>query len=456
MLIATIQLFLTAIACGLLFVAWRAFRSDRTISTLVAIGFLVRAIAGQALFWISYLHLPFLRRLQAGDGFWFYATDGRKYFRYVAEIARRGSSALTHLDPNVDGSGFTHILVVFGLLFGIVASMALLMNLAAYLGTCAIVVKLAGEHVRVARVVVATIALSPSSILWSTQPLKDVLFLFLFALFVATAAMWIRAWHREKNAALHGALMTLALLAVFCLIAGIRWYWALALFGVSAPLLFVASLRTRKPLHAVMLLIVMYGGVLAGAVRVTGRYLPPPIRAWITSPRLEDAKHAPVMMAWIIDGARSAFDRMDGGTRIGGAEYGHPESRPTRFLRGCVAFFLPHAFAGIGGGRGLWAFADVDTIFFDVVFLIAIVALFRMPREQWRNPILWLVLVVTIAMGAAFIYCVSNFGALFRYRSMIFIGVAMIPVVAVWKYDRAAVPVHARDRESHRRVPLDD
>ena len=40
------------------------------------------------------------------------------------------------------------------------------------------------ECVRVARVAVAAIAFSPSSILWSTQPLKDVLFLFLFALFV--------------------------------------------------------------------------------------------------------------------------------------------------------------------------------------------------------------------------------------------------------------------------------
>jgi hypothetical protein len=452
MLIATVQLFLTAIACGLLFVAVRAFRSHRIVSILVAIGFLVRAIIGQALFWISYLHLPFLTRLQAGEGFWFYATDGRKYFRYVAEAARYGLT----LNPNVDGGGYTHILILFGLLFGVVASMALLMNLAAYLGTCAIVVKLAGEHVRVARAAIAAIAFSPSSILWSTQPLKDVLFLFLFALFVAVAAAWIRAWHREKHALLHASLMSLALLAVFCGIAGIRWYFALALFAFSAPLLFMASLRARKPLHAVLLLIVMYGGVLAGAVQVSGKYLPPPIRAWITSPLKSETTPAPVMLAWIIDGARISFDRLDGGTKILPA-IGESDTRPERFLRGCVAFFLPHAIAGgnIGGGRGLWLFADADTIFFDIVLLAAMVALFRTPREKWRNPILWLVLVTTIAMGAAFIYCVSNFGALFRYRSMIFIGVAMLPVVAVWKYD-PPLSSHARARQSHRRVPFDD
>lgn len=451
MLIATIQLFLAAIACGLLFVALRAFRSDRTVSTLVAIGFLARAFAGQALFWISYLHLPFLTRLQAGDGFWFYASDGQKYFRYVAAAARQGLT----LDPNVDGGGYTHFLILFGLLFGVVASMALLMNLAAYLGTCAIVVRLAGEHVRVARVAVAAIALSPSSILWSTQPLKDVLFLFLFALFVAVVAAWIRAWHREKHAMLHGVLMTISLIAVLCMIAGIRWYYALALLAISAPLLFMTSLRARKPLHAVLLLIVMYGGVLAGAVQVSGNYLPPPIRAWITSPRLDDAKQAPVMLAWIIDGARISFDRLDGGTKIL-PEDGQAESRRAIFLRGCMAFFLPHAAAGIGGGRGLWFFADVDTIFFDAVVVMAIAALIRPPREKWRNPMFWLVLVTTVVMGAAFIYCVSNFGALFRYRSMIFIGIAMLPVVAVWKYDPPAVHVHARARQSHRRVPFDD
>jgi hypothetical protein len=450
MLLATIQLFFTAIACGLLFVAVRAFRGDRVVSMLVAIGFLARAIIGQALFWISYLGLPVLRGLQAGDGFWFYATDGRKYFRYVAEAARYGLT----LNPNVDGAGYTHILILFGLLFGVVASMALLMNLAAYLGTCAIVVKLAGEHVRVARVAVAAIAFSPSSILWSTQPLKDVLFLFLFALFVVTAAMWIRAWHREKNAMLHGILMTIALIVVLCMIAGIRWYYALALLAISAPLLFIASLRTRRPLQAVLLLIVMYGGVLAGAVQVSGKYLPPPIRAWITSPRMDDAKQAPMMLAWIIDGARLSFGRMDGGTKIL-PDDGRPENRRALFLRGCMAFFLPHTAAGIGGGRGLWLFADADTIFFDVVLLVAIVALFRAPREKWRNPMFWLVLVTTIVMGAAFIYCVSNFGALFRYRSMIFIGVAMLPVVAVWKYDRP-VSSHARARQSHLHVPFDD
>lgn len=452
MIVPLVQLCLTAIACGLLFVAVRAFRSDRIVSMLVAIGFLARAITGQALFWISYLHLPFLTRLQAGDGFWFYAADGRKYFRYVAEAARYGLT----LNPNVDGGGYTHFLILFGLLFGVVASMALLMNLAAYLGTCAIVVKLAGEHVRVARVAIAAIVFSPSSILWSTQPLKDVLFLFLFALFVAVVATWIRAWHREKHAMLHGILMSLALLAVSCMIAGIRWYYALALFAISAPLLFIASLRTRRPLQAILLLIVMYGGVLAGAVQVSGNYLPPPIRAWITSPLTSNARQAPVMLAWIIDGARISFDRLDGGTKILPG-VGESDTRPDRFLRGCVAFFLPHAIAGgnIGGGRGLWLFADADTIFFDLVLLGAIVALFRAPREKWRNPMFWLVLATTIVMSAAFIYCVSNFGALFRYRSMIFIGVVLLPVVAVWKYD-PPVASHARARQSHLHVPFDD
>src|ERR1041385_1146655 len=52
-------------------------------SLIIAAGFLLRAFAGQALFWISYLRLPIARPLQLGDGLWFFAVDGAFYVQYA-------------------------------------------------------------------------------------------------------------------------------------------------------------------------------------------------------------------------------------------------------------------------------------------------------------------------------------------------------------------------------------
>ena len=69
--VPVVQLLLAAVAC---FGLWRLCRAQPRI---VVAGFLVRALVGQALFWISYLRLPVARSLQLGDGFWFFAVDGR-------------------------------------------------------------------------------------------------------------------------------------------------------------------------------------------------------------------------------------------------------------------------------------------------------------------------------------------------------------------------------------------
>jgi len=224
MLIALQTLF-TAIACVLLFAGYRWFQGrDRTIALFVAAGFLVRAIAGQVLFWISFLQLPIGRGLQAGNGFWFYASDGRKYFRRAIEAAGQRIGGLFHIDSTVVSPGFSQVLALFALLFGGVASIALVMNLAAYLGTCAIAVKLSGEDTRTARIAVAALSLSPSSILWATQPLKDVLFLFLIAAFIGIVASWMTVWRGGERAFPRAILLTLALLAVFCVIVIFRMY----------------------------------------------------------------------------------------------------------------------------------------------------------------------------------------------------------------------------------------
>ncbi|HJQ37395.1 MAG TPA: hypothetical protein VKB93_09670 [Thermoanaerobaculia bacterium] len=427
MLIELIQLLLAAIACGLLFAAFRWFLRDRTIALIVGIGFLVRAVAGQLLFWISFLYLPIGRDLQAGNGLWFYARDGRGYFEQAWLAVEEGFGAIVHIDPNLISPGFSQVLALFGFLFGAVVSTSLLLNLAAYLGTCAVAVKLAGDDKRAAALSVAALSFSPSAILWSTQPLKDVLFLFLLAAFIGAAASWIAVWRREERAFPRAIAVTLLLLLVFCAIAGIRWYFAFALLLISAPILFVAALRTRVPWRASALLVAMYGVVFAAAVWVAGQYLPYQFRALVTEPTVGGAMRTPYALAGALDGARQAFDQMEGSTKI------TPRAAP--FLGGTAALLLPRPIAratglvDVGGGRGLFFFADLDTVVFDLVLIVAVLTLMR---AKWRSPLVWLVVIFTLAVGAAFVYTISNFGALFRYRSMVFLGIAMIPAVAAW------------------------
>src|SRR5438270_4287953 len=112
------------------------------VTKIVGLGFLMRAFLGQALFWISYLMLPVGRSMQIGDGLWFFAADGWWYMGYTHELVRAGPAAIVFLPARYPSHLFVQILSAFMAMFGDVASVALFMNCAAYLATCAIVVRL--------------------------------------------------------------------------------------------------------------------------------------------------------------------------------------------------------------------------------------------------------------------------------------------------------------------------
>src|SRR5690242_12064090 len=88
--------FLLLLAGGFfLFRLWRATRSDqRLVNAVIAAGFIGRSLAGQALFWISYLQMPFARHLQIGDGLWFFALDAMNYVPASRALAHDGVGAI--------------------------------------------------------------------------------------------------------------------------------------------------------------------------------------------------------------------------------------------------------------------------------------------------------------------------------------------------------------------------
>ncbi|MEA2236667.1 MAG: hypothetical protein QOC81_1391 [Thermoanaerobaculia bacterium] len=321
MVLFSLQLLLVLAACFGLFRLWRAaLPGQRWLQWVVAAGFLARAVGGQLLFWISWARLPIARGLQLGDGMWFFAIDGTYYYSAALAAANQGVGAILALDRSAQSVMFTQTLASAMMLFGSASSVALLLNLAFYLGMIAIVVRWAGDEpqARTAAVVaIVGISVSPSALLWSLQPLKDTFFQFLFVAFVAACAAWQRAWKTSAGGALRlaaGSVMVLILPAL----AAIRWYFGFALLIATTVFLFFLAIRSRGRMAAslaaaTVAVFLLSRGLVAGA----GPYLPAAVAGVLTPNRVSAAaRELPRTLAGGVEEARNSFDRTGGSTSI--------------------------------------------------------------------------------------------------------------------------------------------
>lgn len=433
---AVIQTLLAAVACALLFVAFRRLRASSASYRLLAIGLLARAVAGQAAFWISYLRLPAGRSLQLGNGFWTYGSDGVYYFGRAVAAAQQGIAAIFTIDPLAISPVYTQLLAAACALFGSVASVAVLLNATLFLATCAIVLALARRNAG-GTAGVAVASLSPALILWTTQPLKDTFFVFLLTAFAGAAAWMMAAWDRGDRG-LRAAAPAATAIAVLYAIAGVRWYIVLALLSAAAIPLLVSAWRSSSRRVALVSIVAVYALGIAAMSHMAGGFVPRAIQELFTKPSVGRIAAAPRIPAQLLTGARSAFEQLPGATRVvpGRALRG---LRPawSRVAAGTAALLLPPSVARaaaiceIGGGRGLWVVTDVDSLVFLLILAVAAVAAVRAFRTGGaRTPLLWLVLLAALAISVAVIYSVTNYGALFRYRAMVFALLALVPAIA--------------------------
>src|SRR5882672_9719718 len=94
MTLPLIQIVLAAAGCFGLWRLWLVCSGRGRIRLIITAGFLIRALLGQALYWISFLHLPLARSLQLGNGFWFFAVDGPGYLDYALTLIESGPKAI--------------------------------------------------------------------------------------------------------------------------------------------------------------------------------------------------------------------------------------------------------------------------------------------------------------------------------------------------------------------------
>jgi hypothetical protein len=417
--IVLLQFVLAAAACFGLWRFWRTLRGRGRSSLIIAAGFLIRALGGQALFWISWLRLPFARSLQLGNGIWVFAIDGQWYLGFANQLIHRGAGAIAAMGTFYPSHLFLQLLTIFTAAFGVVASTAILFNCLAYLATCALILRLSDTRTNFA---LAAIAFGPSTILWSLQPLKDTFF---DLLIVAMAAAWLRwqeQWRADAAPKWSSILATAAaMLVVIYEMAGTRWYFATFVCFLSV-LFFVMTRRSRTALIASAILFL----VMTQVLRIGGLGdIPIPVRRFLDPRPSVAAPYKPAAVTQFAAVSRRGFENTPGATTIVPAR---PNEPPVAV--GLTAMFVPRMLGQalglmhIGGGRGFWFVAEIDTLVFDAVIFLAIFWCLR-GRATPLSVLLALLFAVTAGSMA---YTVTNFGTLFRLRQMVYVIAAIAPL----------------------------
>ncbi len=276
--------FLVLCAAGLaLFRLWRlAMPPEPWLQRMVSAGFLLRAVSGQLLFWISWARLPIARSLQLGDGFWIFARDATFYFPEAVAAAGRGWPAIVFYPRGSASPAYMQILAAAVWFLGSAVAIGLLLNLFSYLGAMAILNHWGRREPAAQRAIaiaIAAISLSPSFILWSLQALKDTFFQMLFVAFVAACAAWQRSWlspGRWRARVTSGLLLPLLLFEL----AGLRWYFAAALLVASVPFMLMVALQSPGRKSISLAAMVIAGVLLSRSLLLSaGPYLSPAMTA---------------------------------------------------------------------------------------------------------------------------------------------------------------------------------
>ena len=326
-----IQLLFTCGAGWLLWKAWRRLTAiDARAGVLIGAGMAIRALIAQAMFWISYLRLPIARSLQDGDGFWTLAVDGRAYFGYASHLLAHGWTAVALVDKTLPSPAFLQLLAVFQLLFGGAASVGALLNLFAYLGACAAILRLGrttdGQVSTPALIALAALSFGPAVIIWSVQPLKDPFFIFAVTAFVAACTLWQEAW-RGRFLTRHFVQPLLLMLVIMYAVVGIRWYFGLLLWIASLPFFAVATWRSdRRVLAAVTNAIVFLA--LAEVIIFAGG---PYVKGRLAFPFGSAEENRPPSLAATVVESRQNFDKTHVNTMItSGAALQKVDEAPVR------------------------------------------------------------------------------------------------------------------------------
>lgn len=457
---------------------------SRPLGLLFMAAFVLRLGTGLFVNGVAAYDLPVLENLRADDGVWLLAPDVRTYLEGVSIVAREGIAAIPASMPSptyVAVLGFWASYVVPGPLAGMTLNLMLFVVLAVVL-VAAFRPAQSPLHERAALIVCAAFWLAPASVAHATQPLKDEFGVFLIA--VTTLGVW-RTFGSvpAPRAGVAAALLTaLAMTAL----AGVRSHIALILLaaiGLGCVVLVLRHVTSwRHASTAVMLSLVMLGAAGYGyqTNKARERWIPvreattrpPPVQ---TPPQVGGAQRvqssperATSMLAEpvaelrrigrgfirSIQTSRAGFVRIEGATALASSDQARPQGwdAARAAALGLAVTVVPMSLlkaAGVvtfDGGRGLLPLTDLDTVFFDVTVLAALLLVVRHRARVGANrAYLVAALAAGVLLAVLLSYVVTNYGSFVRMRLMI--------AAPFWLLPLALTPVRSPVPPSSVRLP---
>lgn len=402
----------------------------------MAAGLAVRLILASILFWVSYLGLPFLGSLQLGGGFWKMALDAQEYYRFGLHAAEQGI-----LSVPVDAPSRTYVLALAAwmTITGTSPFSAVLLNLACYVGTCAVIVAVVrgipdSRLVRASYPIIATISFSPMLLFVSTQALKDA-FLILFAVLISTGVWRITSLLARPS---HWSWRRLApgMLALgigIFMTAGVRAYFpviAIACCGLAllASLAYGGRSWWRLTLGTGVLTLAVAAAALTLGSRQGRTYVA--LAAQANSPR---------QFFLMLQAARRGFQHSGGATNIAADEEDDDSLGDiTGLSLGVATLVVPltllHALSivHVTARPAMLALGDLDTVFFDITVVAIGLVTLRLWRGSEKNvPHLVFGLSFALGLAALMAYSVTNVGTLVRLRLMVLVPCWTLPFVFV-------------------------
>lgn len=215
---------------------------DPALARLVGASFAVRAVLGSALYFVSSLGLPLLSSLHLAHGLWTFGIDGVSSHEYAVRALEdwRAGRPLPVYVPEMLPFG-----VPLAILYALVGPQAIHFILAnSWIGAvCGLLgyrlATLIGADRRAALAAAAILGFWPSSLIWSTQVLKDSASLALIlALFVLAAGLWQRGTDRPRTDA---GVWRWPMLATAMIVLGLFRIHVAAALAVALALAFGAA-----------------------------------------------------------------------------------------------------------------------------------------------------------------------------------------------------------------------
>jgi SAM-dependent methyltransferase len=331
----------SAVGAGLI-AACRWLRRRSTLCAQIVIaGLLLRAVVTLFLFWTSYLDLPFLRHMHSGDGFWSLAVDARIYYDSAFRAADQGLETVAR---GSQSPAFVKALALWMRAVGSSPISGAYLNLALYVALCLMAVAAFRPSGRwrsdlPCAVMLAALSFSPVLVVYSSQPLKDMMFVFLIGTLCVAAHEFLppltTGSEASRESIARGLLLSAIFLAALYLVAGMRAYYAVIVWTALAVVMFLfawpqrfARLLRYVPV-CVLLLTAGWWVYMSGAdldyVNPFGTFVPyrkvvnaaksfvTPARAAAKTPP-PPAPEAPPSVLTKIDGYRAGFVLTPGAT----------------------------------------------------------------------------------------------------------------------------------------------